>query len=217
MTLLMVFFQPHAMPGAQGPFARQSVVSTVQTYHTLLAMLASSKQDPSDLDAISNTLFSFSPYIFCVKEGLHPPHCFSKILTTPVNHLEKEKATHSSTLPGKSHGWRSLLGYSPWRRKESDRTEQLHFTHLTHFILYHWRRKWQPTPVFLPGESQRSFAGHGPWGRRQSDTTEVTKHAVNHFIFFKTGESSFHYPAPQLWPLFQITLWESSGNPSLRM
>ena len=42
-----------------------------------------------------------------------------------------------------------------------------------------WRRKWQPTPVFLPGESheQRSLAGHGPWGHRESDTTEVTKHA----------------------------------------
>ena len=28
--------------------------------------------------------------------------------------LEKEMATHSSILPGKSHGWRSLVGYSPW-------------------------------------------------------------------------------------------------------
>ena len=181
MTLLMVFFQPHAMPGAQGPFARQSVVSTVQIHHTLLAMLASSKQDPSDLDAIGNTLFSFSPYIFCVKEGLHPPHCFSKILTTPVNHLEKERQPTLVLLPGKSHGWRSLLGYSPWGRKESDRTEQLHFTHFTHFILYHWRRKWQPTSVFLPGEPQRSFAGHGPWGRRQSDTTEARSESL-HFL-----------------------------------
>ena len=33
-------------------------------------------------------------------------------------------------LPGKSHGWRSLVGYSPWGRKESDTTEQLHFRHL---------------------------------------------------------------------------------------
>ena len=31
-------------------------------------------------------------------------------------------------LPGKSHGWRSLVGYSPWSRKESNVTEQLHFT-----------------------------------------------------------------------------------------
>ena len=34
-------------------------------------------------------------------------------------------------LPGKSHGWRSLVGYSPWGRWESDTTEQLHF----HFSL----------------------------------------------------------------------------------
>ena len=37
-----------------------------------------------------------------------------------------------------------------------------------------WRRKWQPTPVFLPGESrgQRSLAGCSPWGRTESDMTE---------------------------------------------
>ena len=33
-------------------------------------------------------------------------------------------------LPGKSHGQRSLIGYSPWGRKESDTTERLHFTSL---------------------------------------------------------------------------------------
>ena len=39
-----------------------------------------------------------------------------------------------------------------------------------------WRRKWQPTPVFLPGESQgwRSLVGCCLWGRIESDTTEVT-------------------------------------------
>ena len=37
-----------------------------------------------------------------------------------------------------------------------------------------WRRKWQPTPVFLPGKShgQRSLVGYSPWGRKESDTTE---------------------------------------------
>ena len=37
-----------------------------------------------------------------------------------------------------------------------------------------WRRKWQSTPVFLPGEShgQRGLAGHSPWGRKESDRTE---------------------------------------------
>ena len=42
--------------------------------------------------------------------------------------LEKEMATHSSTLAWKSHGQRSLVDYSPWDHKESDTTELLHFT-----------------------------------------------------------------------------------------
>ena len=37
--------------------------------------------------------------------------------------LEKEMAIHSSILPGKSHGRRIMVGYSPWGRKESDTTE----------------------------------------------------------------------------------------------
>ena len=37
-----------------------------------------------------------------------------------------------------------------------------------------WRRKWQPTPLFLPGEShgQRSLVGYSPWGHKELDTTE---------------------------------------------
>ena len=40
-----------------------------------------------------------------------------------------------------------------------------------------WRRKWQATPVFLPGESngQRSMVGYSPWGHKESDTTGMTK------------------------------------------
>ena len=42
-----------------------------------------------------------------------------------------------------------------------------------------WRRAWQPTLVFLPGEShgQRNPVRHGPWGHRELDTTEATQHA----------------------------------------
>ena len=42
--------------------------------------------------------------------------------------LEEDMATHSSILPGESHGQRSLAGYSPWGRKESDLTEWLNWT-----------------------------------------------------------------------------------------
>ena len=49
-------------------------------------------------------------------------------------------------------------------------------TRLSNFTFMHWRRKWQPTPVFLPGESQewRSLVGCRLWGRTESDTTEAT-------------------------------------------
>ena len=52
-----------------------------------------------------------------------------------------------------------------------------------------WRRKWQPTPVFLPGEShgQGSLVGYSPWGYKELDTTEQlstqqlqSKHPYNH-------------------------------------
>ena len=44
------------------------------------------------------------------------------------------------------------------------------------FTFMHWRRKWQPTPVFLPGESQgqKSLVGCRLWGCTESDTTEAT-------------------------------------------
>ena len=114
-------------------------------------------------------------------------------------------------LPGESHWRRSLVGYSPRGRKESDTTEWLHFhflmapdsstlawkiprmeepgrlqsmgslrvgheweTSLSLFIFMHWRRKWHPTPVFLPGEShgRRSLVGYSSRGHKESDTTE---------------------------------------------
>ena len=54
-----------------------------------------------------------------------------------------------------------------------------------------WKRAWQPTPVFWPGESrgQRSLAGYSPWGHQESDMTEATEHIQHaaqtlHFIIF---------------------------------
>ena len=49
-------------------------------------------------------------------------------------------------------------------------------TQLSDFTFTHWRRKWQPTPVFLPGESQGrgSLVGCHLWGCTESDTTDAT-------------------------------------------
>ena len=104
-------------------------------------------------------------------------------------------------LPGKSHGQRSLVGYSPWGRKESDTTERLHFHFPPCFLASQvalvvksrlpvqemqetwgdpwlgkisWGRRWHPTPGFLPGKShgQRGLVGYSLWGRKTSDTIE---------------------------------------------
>ena len=57
-----------------------------------------------------------------------------------------------------------------------------------------WRREWQPTPVFLPGEfhGQRSLVGYSPWVHKESDTAEwltlslwdLYKHPISHQTFF---------------------------------
>ena len=50
-----------------------------------------------------------------------------------------------------------------------------------------WRRKGQPIPVFLPGEShgQRSLAGYSPWGHIKSDMSEATQHSTNLILNFR--------------------------------
>ena len=54
-----------------------------------------------------------------------------------------------------------------------------------------WRREWQPTPVFLPGElhEQRSLVGYSPYGATESDTTEHTETAPTsdhqHLLWFQ--------------------------------
>ena len=86
---------------------------------------------------------------------------------------EKAMAPHSSTV-----AWRI-----PWT-EESGRLQSMGSRRVRHdwatslslFTFMHWRRKWQPTPVFLPGESQGrgSLVGCCLWGRTELDTTEVT-------------------------------------------
>ena len=81
-------------------------------------------------------------------------------------------ATHSSTL-----AWKIPWMKEPGRRQSmgSLRVGPDWVTSLSLFTLMHWKRKWQPTPVFLPGESQGqgSLVGCRLWGRTESDTTEA--------------------------------------------
>ena len=86
---------------------------------------------------------------------------------------EKAMAPHSSTL-----AWKIPWTEEPGRLQSMGSLRVGHnwVTSLSLFTFMHWRRKWQPTPVFLPGESQGrgSLVGCHLWGRRDSDTTEAT-------------------------------------------
>ena len=87
--------------------------------------------------------------------------------------MEKAMAPHSSTLAWKiprTEQPGGLQSVGSWRVGHDWATS------LSLFTFMHWRRKWQPTPVFLPGESQGwgSLVGCSLWGRTESDTTEAT-------------------------------------------
>ena len=96
--------------------------------------------------------------------------CFSVLYTVQ---LEKAMAPHSSTL-----AWKILWTEEPGRLQSMGSLRVGHdsATSLSLFTFTHWRRKWQPTPVFSPGESQGrgSLVGCRLWGRTESDMTEVT-------------------------------------------
>ena len=86
---------------------------------------------------------------------------------------EKAMAPHSSTL-----AWKIPCTEEPGRLQSMGSLRIGHdwATSLSLFTFMHWRRKWQPTPVFLPGESQGlgSLVGCRLWVRTESDTTEAT-------------------------------------------
>ena len=77
-------------------------------------------------------------------------------------------------LPGKSHGWRSLVGRSPWGRWESDTTERLHF----HFSLSCTGEgngnPLQCSCLENPRDGGDWWAARRLWGCTESDTTEAT-------------------------------------------
>ena len=103
--------------------------------------------------------------------GYSPWGC--KELNMAERTLEKAMAPHSSTLAWKIPWTEEPGGLQSMR---SLRVGHDGATSLSLFTFMHWRRKWQPTPVFLPGETQgqRSLVGGHLWGRTESDTTEAT-------------------------------------------
>ena len=103
--------------------------------------------------------------------------------------MERAMATHSSTVawkipwmeePGRLQSMRSLTVGHDWAIS------------LSLFTFMHWRRKWQPTPVFFPGESQGlgSLVGCHLWGHTELDMTKASDLAAAAAWFQKIQDSS---------------------------
>ena len=109
----------------------------------------------------------------------------------------------------------SLVGRSPWGLWVGHDWA----TSLSFFTFMHWRSKWQPTPVFSPGESQRRgcLVGCRLWGHTESDTTEVTQQQQQQQCM-KPGFDPWVRKIPwrRVWQLTTIFLpGESHGQRSL--
>ena len=112
-------------------------------------------------------------------------------------------ATHSSTL-----AWKI-----PWTEEPgglqsmgSRRVGHDLATSLSLFTFMHWRRKWQPTPIFLPGESQgqRSLVGFCLWGNRVGHDLAAAaaslRNSQENAVFPYRELSRYHLPPPHLPP-----------------
>ena len=132
-----------------------------------------------------NTIIScWYTYWLSTSRGL----CYMKLCEVLTSHrsrsevqMEKDQTEcrcyigekYESTL-----AWKILWMEEPGRLQSMGSLRVRHnwATSLLLFTFMHWGRKWQPTPVFLPGESQGrgSLVGCRLWGRTESDTTEAT-------------------------------------------
>ena len=138
------------------------------------------QQKRNQAGIIGKEAVNFYTFIRCWNKGTWPEEGWA-LLGPKVRDIkyqvsersEKAMAPHSSTLawkipwmeePGRLQSMGSLRVGNDWA------------TSLSLFTFMHWRRKWQPTPVCLPGESQGrgSLVGCRLWGLTESDTTEVT-------------------------------------------
>ena len=128
-----------------------------------------------ELDKTERLHFHFS--LSCIGEGNgNPLQCsclenprdggvwWAAIYGVARSHTGLERLSSSSSSSSRLQSMGSLRVRHDWA------------TSLSLFTFMQWRRKWQPIPVFLPGESQwwRSLMGCHLWGRTESKTTEAT-------------------------------------------
>ena len=135
-----------------------------------------------------------SPSEFCISFLIHFQWISSFFKKSLWNfnwlhhHSEKAMTTHSSTL-----AWKMPWTEEPGRLQSMGSLRVGHdwATSLPLFTLMHWRKKWQPTPVFLPGESQGqgSLVGCRLWGHTESDMMKRLRSSNSSSINWCVGKT----------------------------
>ena len=135
------------MKNTSGPLSRWNYLSIWQNYLQIYICMCADKKLDEPRDRQIRSLY------VCFLEKAMAPH--SSTLAWKIPWIEKPGRLQSMGLLRVGHDWATTLSL---------------------FTFMHWRRKWHPTPVFLPGESQglQSLVGYRLWGRTESDTTEAT-------------------------------------------
>ena len=141
---------------------RRPLLAIHLKYSSVYVCIPNSRTIPSHHPSPWPTISSFSQSVRKSANGLN--------LTL---FKEKAMATHSSTL-----AWKI-----PWMEEPGGLQSMglLRATSLSLFTFMHWRRKWHPTPAFLPGKpyGQRSLWGYSPWGRKELDTTKQVSSCIS--------------------------------------
>ena len=152
------------------PVWSESIISSIQAEHCYFQMLPKSQESSVHLTFQKKHWLIFFNINILISSN---PFIFSYLIGLTVQYMEKAMAPHSSTL-----AWKIPWTEEPGRLQSMGSLRVRHnwATSLSLFTFMHWRRKWQPTPVFLPGESQGrgSLVGCRLWGRTESDTTQAT-------------------------------------------
>ena len=163
----LILCHPHLLPPSIFPsirvFSNKSVLCIRWPKYWSFSFSISPSNEYSGLISFRMNWLDLLAVQGTLKSLLHikvPKHQF---FGTQIFLLEKEMVTHSNTL-----AWKIPWMEEPGRLQSmgSRRVRHDWATSLSFFTFMHWRRKWQPTPVFLPGESQgqRSLVGCQLWG-----------------------------------------------------
>ena len=124
---------------------------------------------PQRIDLAASSLLRWHIWLHPLQQGTSLVSFISISLT-----IDWKRQWHPTPvlLPGQSHGWRSLVGYSPWGREESDMTERLHF-----HISLSCTGEGNGSPLqdsCLENPRDGSLLGCHLWGHTELDMTDVT-------------------------------------------